>query len=420
MVLFALKHASAQSIRLACIQILIVATSMLPFVFRAPPLHADTDVYHEPHWSDQFRHLLSQAQRPVKVISPCAGLNAPERAAREMQMPWQSLGDYEINEDLATTLERLSQDKSSLHVGRVRGDVLQVSIDSLSLEADGLISGPPCPPFSTIGKRLIDLDCRSAVFLTICAWIIHLASKGSLSFFVLENVIGILKRKKGEPESFAVWFVREILHQLPGGWDVSVVQHNSCLCMLPQSRPRCFFVGTSAAMRATAFQRRVLQAPLPEMPRVDILDFLDKTSCDADWDALSIRQQMNLLQHLDEFKSTGSPSSVGVIDVARDPNKTIDSTVSHGCTRTLRTNCSHLWLVPGEELKAVFGERGRKVNRHEKCRFAGLVPSSCADLTDAQLEKAVGHHPSFSCRSGSFSSVQGLVPCRQTSCRFAC
>ena len=53
-----------------------------------------------------------------------------------------------------------------------------------------------------MGSRLVDLDARSHVFITVCNWIVYLASH-NLSFFVLENVEGITKRKKGDTESFA-------------------------------------------------------------------------------------------------------------------------------------------------------------------------------------------------------------------------
>ena len=79
---------------------------------------------------------MRQAPRPVKIISPCVGINAPERAAREMEMPWESCGDYEINRYLGPTLCYLAQDISKVHVGPRTGNILDVQLVDLDLGPD--------------------------------------------------------------------------------------------------------------------------------------------------------------------------------------------------------------------------------------------------------------------------------------------
>ncbi len=44
--------------------------------------------------------------------------------------------------------------KSVVHVGKRAGDVLQLRLEDLPL-ATGLIAGPPCPPWSSIGKKVV-------------------------------------------------------------------------------------------------------------------------------------------------------------------------------------------------------------------------------------------------------------------------
>ena len=83
--------------------------------------------------------------------------------------------------------------------------------------------------------------------------------------------------------------------------------------------------------------------------------------------------------------------TVGVVDIARDPLKGVDSKIAVGCVRTLRTNNSHLWLLPSPQLEATFGDRGRRLNRDEKCRLAGLVPESLSELDEPDLEIAIGN-----------------------------
>ena len=89
-------------------------------------------------------------------------------------------------------------------------------------------------------------------------WILHLAVHGVIKLIIIENVEGIVNKRKRDLQSFASWFVDAIHVDLPPGWLVSVIHANSNRCSLPQSRPRVFFVGAAPAMRASSFQRRVL------------------------------------------------------------------------------------------------------------------------------------------------------------------
>ena len=224
---------------------------------------------------------------------------------------------------------------------------------------------------------------------------LHLSKYGNLSWFILENVSGITKRKRGDEQSFAEWFVAEMRGAMPDGWEIELRSHSSASCCLPQSRPRCFFVGTAPRMRATPFQRRVLSAPLKQWPAPDITDFLDRKASDSDWHDLTVRQQVNVLEQLQRFGEMCSERppgtyTVGIVDIARDASKPIDSKITIGGTKTLRTNCSHLWVLPSPELSDTFGAKGRFLNRAEKCRLAGMVPRSLEEMPEGALEVAIG------------------------------
>jgi site-specific DNA-cytosine methylase len=187
------------------------------------------------------------------------------------------------------------------------------------------------------------MDARASVFVTVAMWVLHLAHHGSLTWWVLENVSGIRKRRRGEPQSFADWFLEEMLPALPTGWRIDVVEHNSCWCLLPQSRPRVFFIGTSDALRQTPLQRRLLSTPPLSRPRVDIIHFLDHRPSPEDWGTLTLRQQVNMLAQLQSFQpSCAEDATVAIVDVARDPFGQVDATAVVGGARTLRTNCAYL------------------------------------------------------------------------------
>lgn len=182
---------------------------------------------------------------------------------------------------------------------------------------------------------------------------------------------------------------------LPPGWTVELKHHNALLCMLPQSRPRVFIIGTSPGMRATKFQARILDRQYPLLPLVRLLDFLDHERKDEDWAGLSLRQQANALAQLQVFREVvekkGIELEVGIVDIARDPNRGIDADIAFGCTRTLRTNNSHLWVLPTRALEGTFGTYGRFLSTCEKCRVAGIKPESLYGMTSADIETAIGN-----------------------------
>ena len=365
----------------------LVATMSIKFVFPS----AD--------WASPLKDALGLAPRPIRVISPCVGLNAPERASRELGMPWKSTGDYEINGSLYPALQAFSEAPEHLHVGPCSGNVCSIRLEDLDKSTDAIVSGPPCPPFSSMGKRLCELDIRACVFNAVCAWVIFLATFGQLKFFVLENVEGIVRKRKHAEESFADWFISAMMLELPKGWRIQIHHGNSIDCALPQSRPRVFFVGTCACMRATAFQRRVLDRPLMKFPRPDIILFLDHSSSDSDFESLSVRQQVNVLEQMDNLmvqiaarSSDAAPVTVAIADIARDPTcGKVDGGLCFGRTNTLRTNNHYLWILPSPEWQSVFGARGRFLSIAEKCRIAGIVPESVSRMHPADVEIALGN-----------------------------
>lgn len=98
----------------------------------------------------------------------------------------------------------------------------------------GIIGGPPCQGFSTVGRRDID-DARNKLYLEF-----YKAVKiAHPEFFVIENVKGMLTLNKGA-------FVRDIIERFGPdglGYSISYKLLNAADYGIPQNRFRVFYVG---------------------------------------------------------------------------------------------------------------------------------------------------------------------------------
>ncbi len=101
-------------------------------------------------------------------------------------------------------------------------------------EITGIIGGPPCQGFSTVGKREID-DPRNKMYLEFYK-AVKLANP---DFFVIENVKGMLTLNKGA-------FVKDLLERFGEnglGYTISYKLLNAADYGIPQNRYRVFYVG---------------------------------------------------------------------------------------------------------------------------------------------------------------------------------
>ena len=93
--------------------------------------------------------------------------------------------------------------RTRVHLGQPAGDILATDLANFP-DANILVAGPPCPPFSSCGKRMALEDTRSQPFTRCVEVIAELDSRArrgtrigaehpgsELMFFLLENVPGI-------------------------------------------------------------------------------------------------------------------------------------------------------------------------------------------------------------------------------------
>lgn len=100
---------------------------------------------------------------------------------------------------------------------------------------DGIIGGPPCQGFSLSGNR-DKHDPRNSLFMEFIRFVKYYEP----SFFVMENVTGILSMKTAKNESVKDLILEEY-HKV--GYKVEIFKLNAAEYGVPQSRLRVFFIG---------------------------------------------------------------------------------------------------------------------------------------------------------------------------------
>lgn len=103
-----------------------------------------------------------------------------------------------------------------------------------STHVTGIIGGPPCQGFSTVGRREVD-DPRNKMYLEFYK-AVKLASP---DFFVIENVKGMLTLNKGA-------FVKDLIERFGEsglGYTITYQLINAADYGIPQNRYRVFYVG---------------------------------------------------------------------------------------------------------------------------------------------------------------------------------
>ena len=100
-------------------------------------------------------------------------------------------------------------------------------------EIDGIIGGPPCIGFSSVGNRKPD-DPRNTLIFFFIKWVEHFKP----NFFVMENVRGILSMAKGQ----VVKKIKKMFSDI--GYKCKMQTLLAADYGVPQLRERVFFIGT--------------------------------------------------------------------------------------------------------------------------------------------------------------------------------
>ena len=199
-----------------------------------------------PDWS-RFCGILPNLGRRLILASPCCGIHGSMFALHAMNVPTDSVANYDLDDTYRYVLEKhliaggMRPEDVVLHLGEVYGDLLKVRLSALPRRVDLLCAGPPCPPWSRSGSKASYNDDRAKVFFRILVWVFYLVRCSGLLAVVLENVEGILT-KYGNRESVMSMFIRLLNEYLPEFvWQVDIVR--ALLYQTAQKRVRVFLRG---------------------------------------------------------------------------------------------------------------------------------------------------------------------------------
>lgn len=328
-----------------------------------------------------------QRLRAIKILLPCAGWDAPSQALHALGIKHTMVGAWETSSSAAAVLKRMHNGAAAkqLHLG-AGGDICQVSLEDLP-DADCLISGPPCPPFSNIGSRGSWNDPRSHPFKAVLRWIFHLANK-TLVCFILENVKGMLNQTAG-CKSPAAQVVAKLQQRLPK-WHVEILTCDSrCTA---QSRKRIYIVGYK--MTDAAATPNMLRDRLPVLPPLSLEDIMMHGLPNALPSSLSPRERGNLNKYMKLLRKDRLTHKmrgrIAVLSIDRDPEKLFACQVrKDGFAPCLRASHHRVFLVS-------FGKKHPEVSRllhpAEACLLQGMHPRIVPPgMTRAQIFRGCGN-----------------------------
>ena len=338
-------------------------------------------------WVDKLRPRFRGRGRRLRLLLPCAGFDAPGQALDAMQISYSVTGAWDICPAAAKVLCARYTDKKILHLGRDAGDVLRPHLSSLP-DADGLIAGPPCPPFSCMGSGGGWDDKRSEAFLRILDWIGELANRevNPLRFFILENVMGILHQgsKKGEaPVKHIVRKLKACLQQQ--SWHLSVLRTSSeCT---GQSRPRVYIVG-----HCMAHGQNTVDDYMQTLPSKTLSQVLAKLPDSDPKKHLTPKQRNHLKIQLERAKRIHSKRGKEMTmswDADRDPDKQRSKINCKDIASCLRHKAPKRWVV---RMKSGQTTMSRLLHLAEICLLQGMSPREMpCTLSRMQIARGVGN-----------------------------
>jgi len=163
----------------------------------------------------------------MKYFSMFSGIGGFELGIRKAHPFWEGIGYSEIDKYAIQIYEK--------HFGGHKnyGNARDIKWEEIP-DFDLLVGGFPCQAFSIAGKRRGFEDVRGTLFFEIA----RILKAKKPSYFLLENVKGLLNHDKGKTFSVIIQTLDEL------GYDFEWMVLNSKFFGVPQNRERVFFIGS--------------------------------------------------------------------------------------------------------------------------------------------------------------------------------
>ena len=318
---------------------------------------------------------------------------------RRMKWPFKCVGFWDIDARVQRVWAKSPSGvaRAAMHLGPTEGNLMNMKLKDLP-DAEAVIAGPPCPPWSSMGLRRALKDKRATVFKRIIKWCVHLATRGTLQFFVLENVVGITHKKNGR--SSLAGLLRMLRRCT--GFKIVAWKMNSRDYGVAQNRPRVYIVGVRKSHMCRALVKPVARAAAPPLKR-----FLSRGTSVAGAAALTLKQRRNLRSYLKfllpQRKNKNLKGTYAVVRVDRKIDGGFRQNRVDDLIPTLTTSNRYLWIVSlGDGLRRPVTSRLLRVQERAALqgfhRWREMCGESCISdsaaiflLGNAMTVPVVGH-----------------------------
>lgn len=205
----------------------------------------------------------------IRFIDLFAGIGGMriglENACQKMNIHSQCVLTSEIKPHAVETYT------SNFEDSKISGDITQIDTHKIS-DFDILLAGFPCQPFSSAGNRLGFLDTRGTLFFEIER---VLKEKNPIGF-ILENVEGLVRDKKGETLNTIIYKLESL------GYKVTWKVLDSLDFGIPQSRKRIYIVGN---------KYKPIDLCFPQSPHDNLISILEqgKQTLDTEFTRLLLK-----------------------------------------------------------------------------------------------------------------------------------
>ena len=344
-----------------------------------------------------WAHLVPEfpiLRRPLRVALPCIGLDGIGAGLKEVR--WDGLDvvhAFDVDSELVPALQALHgrQAVEGWNIG-LDGNIL-LADEKQWQDVDLIISGPPCPPWSSIGQRRSEADARAKVFRKVILAIKEQAGRGVLLGFIIEMVPGMAHARRfsglGEQSYYEQW-MKEMKTDLPNFYICDWVMQSADY--LPQHRERLYTVG----VRRDVLGPGILTPPrLPgraQLLRVSLADILHQglpVNCEEHIHGQQRANLMTVKQRILAYRPRGEEQCY-CLPIDRDPSMTYGNSARRdGNTCTLRTQNEMLWLLMVNAAGSVV--LSRCLHPVERLSLQGFRPELAKFLGKSALLRFTGN-----------------------------